>query len=322
MIAYLINPKRRKVGRRGLKLHRATDASGQHTHVGVVREHLRRVNPKAKRKASTRAKIVRRAKRAARRTRRRFSAAQLAAQRRFTKMVQEKARLAREARRGSASVNPKRRTGGVSMARRKKSRRSAATKRTSRRRRGSHRKRARIVHHRNPRVRSQRRRMRRRHRRNPSFGTGSLLRQAQQGVTGGLAVLAGGGLSRLVASKVPFGQTSAIGRGLTQIVTGTVLGMVTKKVTRSERLAAFVVAGAYADVIRQNAASIPVVGQFLSGLGVYPSVLRPASRVGEYVRTPAPARPRLAGWAPRSVPAPDYAARMMETNQAAMQLVG
>lgn len=102
----------------------------------------------------------------------------------------------------------------------------------------------------------------------------------------GLAVAAGGGITNYVAAKIPFGQSTTVGKAATQIVVGTGLGLVVRKVTKSERLAAMFVAGAYANVIRTLAASTPLA-PFLSGVGVYPR----AAAVGVYPR------PRLAGWA-------------------------
>lgn len=107
-----------------------------------------------------------------------------------------------------------------------------------------------------------------------------------RGATDGLAVTAGSGLTNYVSAKIPFGQTSMIGQAATQLIVGTGLGMVVKKVTRSERAAAFFIAGAYANVIRKLAASTPLA-PFLSGVGVYPR----AGGVGVYPR------PKLAGWA-------------------------
>jgi len=129
---------------------------------------------------------------------------------------------------------------------------------------------------------------RRRHHRNPGsgFGGGSILRSIIRGAGDGLAVAAGGGLTNYVASKIPFGQTTTIGQAATQLVVGTGLGLVVKKITKSDRAAAMFVAGAYANVIRKLAAATPLA-PFLSGVGVYPR----AAAVGVYPR------PRLAGWA-------------------------
>lgn len=282
MMPFLINPPKK---------------GAKHRHWGKVKAHERRVNPKAKRKASRRVKVARRAKRAARRTARRFSAAQLAAQRRFKIMVQKRARLAREARRGSASSNPPRRTGG-SMAR-KKRRRSAARRNPSTRRRRRrrvhlanpvHRRRTRR-HRRNP---VARRRHSRRYRRNPGIGTGNVMRMVTQGVKDGFAVTLGSGLNNFLSAKVPFGQTSAIGQGAVQLLVGTVSGMLVKKLTRSDRFAAFYVAGAYSNVIKKALGNVPGIGGMLSGVGSYYQPALPAGGMGSYFRQPAPA---LSGWA-------------------------
>lgn len=192
------------------------------------------------------------------------------------------------------------------MARKKHRRRSAATSRRKSRSRKRHR--------RNPGVAMSARRRRRggvrrvrRHRRNPGFTSRGLLGQVTRGFGDGLAIVVGGGLTKFVAAKVPIGQTSAVGRGVTQLIVGTLLGTVARKVTKSERIASLVVASAYANVIRENAGAIPGVGTFLSGIGVYPRV---GPGVGVYPRAVNPGigvYPRavaapLSGWAPRGVP--------------------
>ncbi len=277
--AFLINPKKW-----------SRDWTHKHKKVGRVKGHLRHVNPKrARRKLSSVVRAGLRAKRATRRTARRFSPAQLAAQRAFAAMARARSGKARTVRRAaSVSTNP-RRTGG-SMARRKRRRSAAGRPRVRRRKRRavSLNPRRRVVRRRRSRVRANpaRRRSARRHRRNPGFSGGGILRQIMRGATDGLAVTAGSGLTNYVSAKIPFGQTSTIGQAATQLIVGTGLGMVVKKVTRSERAAAFFIAGAYANVIRKLAASTPLA-PFLSGVGVYP---RPAA-VGVYPR------PKLAGWA-------------------------
>lgn len=180
------------------------------------------------------------------------------------------------------------------MAKRRRRKRHVARANPVRRRRRRHVRRRRAVYAANPRrIRRRRRysvnrhRRRRHYRRNPglSLGGGGILRSILKGAGDGLAVAAGGGLTSYVAGKIPFGQTTTIGRSATQIVVGTVLGQVVKKLTRSERAAAFFTAGAYANVIRTLAANTPAA-PFLSGVGVYPR-----AAIGVYPR------PRLAGWA-------------------------
>lgn len=283
---YFVNPKKSKWSR---------DWTGAHTHVGMVKGHKRHVNPKkkARRKLSSVARAARTTKRATRRRVRRFSAAQLAAQRAFAAMARARSGKARTVRRAaSVSTNP-RRTGGT-MAKRKRRRSAVGRVRRRKRRavsvnprRTRRRRRTAVVRHRrNPAVRRTRRR--RSFRRNPGFSGGGILRQIMRGAGDGLAVTAGQGLTNYVSAKIPFGQSTTIGQSATQLVVGTALGMAVKKITRSERAAAFFVAGAYSNVIRKLAASTPLA-PFLSGVGVYP---RPAT-VGVYPR------PKLAGYAGR-----------------------
>lgn len=205
--------------------------------------------------------------------------------------------MARRKRRRSAAGTTRRR-------RRRSSVRAASANPRRRRRRGV----VKFTRAARRRVGLNPRRRRRSVRRNPSFGGSTLLRQVARGFGDGLAITAGGGLSKWAASKVPFGQNTVLGRSVTQIVFGTILGNVARKVTKSERIGAMVIAGAYADVIRQNAASIPGVGGLLAGFGVYPQ-FAPVRAVGVYPRAVNPgigvypqAAPQLNGWAPRGVP--------------------
>ena len=154
------------------------------------------------------------------------------------------------------------------------------------------------------------------------------MKQVTRGLGDGVAIVVGGGLTKFVASKIPYGQTSAIGRGVTQLLVGTLLGTLARKVTKSDRIAAMVIAGAYANVIRENAAAIPGVGGFLAGVGVYPRV---GGGVGVYPRVAnvgVGVYPRvgLNGWAPRAI-APGYPGtvrdpRVAQSNQNNNGLLG
>lgn len=108
-----------------------------------------------------------------------------------------------------------------------------------------------------------------------------------QGMKDGFAVALGSGVNSFVASKVPFGQTSAIGQGAVKVLTATVTGMLVKKLTRSDRFAAFYVAGAYADVIKGALSGVPVVGQFMGSY--YRPALPAGGGMGSYFRAPAAA---------------------------------
>lgn len=173
------------------------------------------------------------------------------------------------------------------MARRKRRRSAAGTHRRRRRRRSvalnpRRRRRRRIVRA-NPvrRHRTRRRHVshRRRYRRNPGFGGGGLLKGIIRGAGDGLAVTVGSGLTRFVASKIPFGQSTTIGQSAVQLVVATFSAPLVKKAV-GERAAAFYLAGAYADVIKKLAMPLPVVGPLLNGVGVYPR----ATPVGLYPR--------------------------------------
>lgn len=106
-----------------------------------------------------------------------------------------------------------------------------------------------------------------------------------QGAQDGLAVTFGSGVTNFVSSKVPFGQSTPVGRGATQLLVGTLLGPVVRKLTRSDRLAAMFVAGAYSNVVRQALSNVAPLQPFL---GVY---VQP--QLGTYVQMPR----RLQGWA-------------------------
>ena len=94
-----------------------------------------------------------------------------------------------------------------------------------------------------------------------------------RGAIDGFSVTLGRGITRLVASKIPFGQTSTVGQGAMQILVGTGLAMAVRKVTKSERAAAFFLAGAFSNVIQGFLAPVPVLGPMVQGgLSAYPQL--------------------------------------------------
>ncbi len=113
---------------------------------------------------------------------------------------------------------------------------------------------------------------------------GGIVRTLVQGAQDGLAVTLGSGVTNFISSKVPFGQSTTVGKSATQLLVGTVLGPVVKKVTKSDRLAAMFVAGAYSNVIRGLLANVEPLKPFL-GVYVQPTAL------GVYVQPR-----RLSGW--------------------------
>jgi hypothetical protein len=119
--------------------------------------------------------------------------------------------------------------------------------------------------------------------------SGGLVKQLTQGLKDGLAVTAGIGVTNFAASKVPFGQGSVVGRALTQLGLGLAGAMVVRKVTKSDRAAAFYAAGAFSNVIRPLLAPLPVIGVAFAGVGTYVQAPR---RMGTYVQPM-----RLNGWA-------------------------
>lgn len=164
------------------------------------------------------------------------------------------------------------------MARRKR-RRSAAGRVKRRRRRRTvyaanprrvRRRRRRRVYAANP--RRTRRRRRRSYRRNPVVSGGGIVRTLVQGAKDGLAVSLGRGVTKIVAQRIPFGQSTAVGQAGVQLLVGTVLAMAIKKLTRSERVSAFFLAGAYSNVIQTALAPVPVLGPALSGVASWPRV--------------------------------------------------
>lgn len=158
----------------------------------------------------------------------------------------------------------KRRRSAVGRVRRRRRRRVYASNPVRRRRRRSYR--------RNP-VRGRRRR-RRSYRRNPGVGVsgGGIVRTLVQGAKDGLAVSLGRGVTKLVAQRIPFGQTSTVGQAGMQLLVGTVLAMAIKKVVRSDRVSAMFLAGAYSNVIQTALAPVPVLGPALSGVASWPRV--------------------------------------------------
>lgn len=101
-----------------------------------------------------------------------------------------------------------------------------------------------------------------------------------QGAGNGLSVMVGRAATNFIASKVPIGQTSTVGQAVTKVLAALVTAKVVKVVTRSERAAAFALAGGFEAVLQPVVAGIPTIGPMLSGVGVYP---RPAN-VGVYPR--------------------------------------
>jgi hypothetical protein len=66
----------------------------------------------------------------------------------------------------------------------------------------------------------------RRYRRNPGIGGGrGIVGMVIQGMKDGFMVTVGRGLTNLAASKIPFGQTSAISQGAVQLAVGTGLAL-------------------------------------------------------------------------------------------------
>lgn len=163
------------------------------------------------------------------------------------------------------------------MARRKRRRSAAGRVRRRRRRRTVYaanprrvRRRRRRVYAANPRRR--RRRSRRSYRRNPAISSGGIVRTLVQGAKDGLAVSLGRGVTKIVAQRIPFGQSTAVGQAGMQLLVGTLLAMAIKKVVRSDRVSAFFLAGAYSNVIQTALAPIPVLGPALSGVASWPRV--------------------------------------------------
>lgn len=187
------------------------------------------------------------------------------------------------------------------MARRKR-RRSAVGRVKRRRRRTVYasnpvRRRRRRSIRRNP---VSRRRKRRSYRRNPvGISAKGFLGSVVQGAKDATAVVVGRGVTNLVAQRIPFGQTSAVGQAAVRIIVGTLLAPLVGKITKSPRTASFFLAGAYSDVVAKALAPIPVIGPAVTGLGLYGrgvGVYPRAAGVGVY--------PRLSGWgsAPNGAP--------------------
>ena len=179
------------------------------------------------------------------------------------------------------------------MARRKR-RRSAVGRVKRRRRRTVYasnpvRRRRRRSIRRNP---VSRRRKRRSYRRNPvGISAKGFLGSVVQGAKDATAVVVGRGVTNLVAQRIPFGQTSAVGQAAVRIIVGTLLAPLVGKITKSPRTASFFLAGAYSDVVAKALAPIPVIGPAVTGLGLY------GRGVGVYPRAGVGVYPRLNGWA-------------------------
>ena len=188
------------------------------------------------------------------------------------------------------------------MARRKRRRSAVGRVKRRRRRRTVYasnpvRRRRRKSVRRNP---VSRRRKRRSYRRNPvGVSARGFLGNVVQGAKDATAVVVGRGVTNLVAQRIPFGQTSAIGQAAVRIIIGTLLAPLVGKITKSPRTASFFLAGAYSDVVAKALAPIPVIGPAVTGLGLYGrgvGVYPRAGGVGVY--------PRLNGWgsAPNGAP--------------------
>lgn len=164
------------------------------------------------------------------------------------------------------------------MARRRRKRRSVRANPVRRRRR-RHRART-IILRANPRRRRRRRVFRanrhrrysrsRRYRRNPSISTGGIVRTLVQGLKDGFTVTLGRGVTNLVASRIPFGQTSPVGQGAVQLGVGIGLSMLVRAVTKSERQAALFLAGATSNVLQRVLAPVPIIGPAVGGVSAYP----------------------------------------------------
>ena len=181
------------------------------------------------------------------------------------------------------------------MARRKRRRSAVGRVKRRRRRRTVYasnpvRRRRRRSVRRNPVARKRRRRGARR--RNPvGISARGFLGNVVQGAKDATAVVVGRGVTNLVAQRIPFGQTSAIGQAAVRIIIGTLLAPLVGKLTKSPRTASFFLAGAYSDVVAKALAPIPVIGPAVTGLGLY------GRGVGVYPRAGVGVYPRLNGWA-------------------------
>lgn len=116
---------------------------------------------------------------------------------------------------------------------------------------------------------------------------GGIVKMMIQGAKDGFAVTVGRGVTKLIAQKIPFGQTSAIGQGAVQLLVGTGLAMAVRNITKSERTAAFVLAGAFSNVIQTALAPVPVLGPALSGVASWPRMAAP--NMGAWPRAALPA---------------------------------
>ncbi len=139
-----------------------------------------------------------------------------------------------------------------------------------------------------------RRKAHRKHRRNPGM-SGGVVKMLVQGLKDGAVVAVGRGVTKLVAGKIPFGQTSAIGKGAMQLLVGVLSAMAVKKISKSDRMTAFYLAGATSGVISALAADVPVIGPMLGDGGL--------GRSGGGVHAWA-ALPQMGAWAAMPVGAP------------------
>lgn len=205
-----------------------------------------------------------------------LSAAQLAAQQKFTAMARKRTAAARKARSAAAGTEtPRRDEEGNSMAKAKKKRarrRPAASvaRRGARRvkRASSQAKRLRTMVGRvvNP---KRRRHNTHRYNKNPNTAKG-VLAYMVEGAKDGLLVVVGRGVTKMVAQKIPIPQTSIVASAAVQLAVGLGLAMAVRKITKSDRHASMFLAGAYSNVIQSALAPLPVIGPILSGVSSWP----------------------------------------------------
>ena len=267
-----------------------------HTHWHQVKSHKRRTNPSPAQLAA----------------RKRFAAAARAGTlRKGTKLSTRNARTS-----GAGSSSRGKEAGP--MARRKRRRRTTAAA-GHRRRRNPVRKGRKRVHRRkhalfttaarhrvglNPRRRRRHRvnmhhRKRRTHRRNPlglPSGRG-IMNQLMAGAKDGFVVVLGRGVTGYVANKIPFGQTSAVSKAAINLGVGLGLSYAVRKVSKSERLASFFLAGAFSKVLEPLVGAIPGVGPILApgGVSAWPQL---APGMAAWPQLPAAPiqRANLHGW--------------------------
>jgi hypothetical protein len=100
-----------------------------------------------------------------------------------------------------------------------------------------------------------------------------------QGLKDGFVVRLGGGLTKYVSSLVPIGTPGSITAGAMELAVGTALAFGVKKVTKSNRMAEFFLAGAAANAIGSIIgtlipASTPLIGPILGAgaLNAWPAL--------------------------------------------------